>query len=294
MQLNDHTWQDALLQRQLIVDEHRSASKAAITKKRQIEKMKGSSSIKAERADEALDEFEDAQKHETTLAQKLQAVSERLAPSVAQHTQQMHEDLFAALLLHARTGVAHEKQRLRDLEALGPDIRAIPAKNVADVYYVHPTAPVPVNGNKTAPLSINTGAGSGAPPPLSSSASMYSPVTPTSPRSSGHRRTGSAASGRISPPPFPAIYTSPPKEQRPMYNASTMGPSSGRMDGTQSMFVPPTRANNSAATMGRVNDMAKSVYLSNNQESGRLGERVIDERSRVDARSAASKLANMF
>jgi len=224
--------QDALLQRQLIVEEHRTASKTAINKKRQIEKLKSSNNIKPERADEALDEFEDAKKHETVLASKLAAVSERLAPNLHAHTKQMHEDLFEALLLHARTGTAFEKQALKDLETLRPEIKSIPAKTAGEVLYIHQPAP---------------------------SASQVPP---------GHSRNASSATPQAS-------YA--------------------RQDGTQSMFVPPTHSRAASTPQSRISDLAKSVYLPGGATDTIRGkERVVDERGRVDARQAASKLANAF
>jgi len=173
--VNSYVLQDALLQRQLIVDEHRTASKSAINKKRQIEKLKSSNNIKPERADEALEDFEDAKKHETVLAAKVDAVSERLAPSLAAHTRQMHEDLFEALLVHARTGLAFEKQALKDLEALRPDINDIPAKTAAEIVYIHQPSTSDI-----------------ASPPLSTSSSNQ--VSPA------HSRNGSLANNPLSPP----------------------------------------------------------------------------------------------
>ena len=226
--------QDALLQRQLIVEEHRNASKNAINKKRQIEKLKSSNNIKPERADEALDEFEDAKKVETVLAAKVQAVSERLAPSLQAHTKQMHDDFFEALTLHARTGAAFEKQALKDLEQLRPAIKNIPAKSAGEIVYVH----------------------------------QPSPSLPPERPSSSHSRSGSVPSQ----PSSPAI--------RP---------------GSQSMFVPPTHNRAASASQSRINDLAKSVVLPGGATDSIKGrERVVDERRRVDARSAAAKLANGF
>lgn len=47
------------MSRDVILDEHRNAAKAMIAKRRAIERMKGSSSIKADRVDEALEELDD-------------------------------------------------------------------------------------------------------------------------------------------------------------------------------------------------------------------------------------------
>ena len=138
--------QDTLLQRQLIVEEHRGAAKSAINKKRQIEKLKSSSTISRDRVDEALDDYDEAEKHQVVLTQKLNAISQRLAPSLTAHTKQMHEDLFGALGTHARAGLAYERQALKDIEQLRRDIKAIPkiqTKEAAGSYYVHPPSSTP-------------------------------------------------------------------------------------------------------------------------------------------------------
>lgn len=51
--------QETLISRDVILSEHRSAVKATRSKRDIIERLKNSSSIKAERVDDALDELED-------------------------------------------------------------------------------------------------------------------------------------------------------------------------------------------------------------------------------------------
>lgn len=54
--------QDTLSGRDSIVDEHRAAAKSTISKRRAIEKMKSSASIKGDRVDEALDELDEVRR----------------------------------------------------------------------------------------------------------------------------------------------------------------------------------------------------------------------------------------
>lgn len=49
--------QDTLVNRNVLLEEHRTAVKLTIAKRRNIERLKSSSSIKADRVDEALDEL---------------------------------------------------------------------------------------------------------------------------------------------------------------------------------------------------------------------------------------------
>lgn len=274
-------------QRQLIVDEHRTADKTAITKKRQIEKLRSSNSIKPERVDEALEDFEDAQRHEANLSAKLKAISQELAPSVKQHITEMHDDLFAAFLHHAKAGLLYERQNLKDLEHLKETIRGIPAKSANGVVYVHPSAP----SLSSAGASVASQGPSEVAPPVASSSSM-------------HERSDSMSSTHSSR----ALHQQQHAQR----------PSGGGL--SQSMFVPPTHRPSapltSANTGSRINDLARSVVLSptysdnNDPLSGANGMHrtqssnsstnsntkvmPVDEKRRVDAQMAASTLANAF
>lgn len=248
----------------MIVDEYRAAVKSTIAKQRQVERIKGGSTIKRDRADDALDELDEAQKTEQVLSQRVQAISQKLAPSVRGHTQQMHRDLLQVLAEHANAGLSYEKQFLRELEALSPELRGIPARGQAEVTYKHVAAS----------------------PSPSLSASSHSRPTPASPQAPPI--TGAPAWG--SPVPQSPLGRSPSL-------SSTRTPGFGT--GTQSMLVPPTHGgalSRSTTTGGRVADLARSVQVVPSADvlKGRPGEKVVDERQRVDARMAASKLANMF
>lgn len=260
------------------MDEHRNASKTAITKKRQIEKLKTASNIKPDRADEALDEFEDARKHETTLSQKLTAVSQKLAPSLTSHTKQMHEDLFTAFTQHAKAGLAYEKQVLKDLEALKHDIKAIPsgkifpsagATHAKDAsYYIHAPAPAsPVKSSQPSPVTS-------------------SPVSPVP--SPTHSRTASLSSQFSgSQPQWPTFNQDVPPSRK-----QTEAESRINNDGTQSLYIPPTHQPSSSNAR---NDLSKSVLLPGTKINGTIrSTHIEDPRHRVDAKLAASKLANMF
>jgi hypothetical protein len=51
--------QDTLVNRDVLLDEHRSSVKLTISKRRNIERLKSSSTIKADKVDEALDELDE-------------------------------------------------------------------------------------------------------------------------------------------------------------------------------------------------------------------------------------------
>lgn len=120
--------------------------------------MKSSSSIKADKVDEALDELDEvrlstlifsallwydsanamnerqARKHELLLAQRLTAISQDLRPSLRSHSRNAHADILAALLDHAKSNLVYEQQLLKELELVRPELKGIKAMREG-VYY---------------------------------------------------------------------------------------------------------------------------------------------------------------
>lgn len=109
---------DALLQRQYGLDELHSSIKTSIAKRRQIEKLRTSGSIKPEKVSEALDELDEAMKSEQNLNNRVEAISTNLRPALQTHLRTMDEDLFSTLLHHARTMAAYENRKLAELQGL--------------------------------------------------------------------------------------------------------------------------------------------------------------------------------
>ena len=254
------TTQDALGQRQSILDDHANAARTTIAKKRAIERLRASSSIKADRADDALDEYEEAKKIEGVLGRRIAAVSGQLAPAVEAHTSDLHLELLSSLLHHARAGLAHERLAQRDLLALRPELLAIPSRQAGDLYIVQPR-PTP------APVSA-------VPPPPS----MRSEVQRTVARDdSAHVRRGSFGDQR--PEQWPAMYSPPSSPSRPTY-------------GSKSEVVPSAHARQASGANGRINELARSVIIA--KPTTDTAPRPRDERQRVDARAAASRLANFL
>ncbi|KAF7981505.1 hypothetical protein HWV62_33061 [Athelia sp. TMB] len=79
-----------------------------------------SSNIRPERVDEALEDIEEANKYEQTLARRADGISQNLHVALQTHNRQANEDITAALVDHARSSLMYEKQLLRELEALRP------------------------------------------------------------------------------------------------------------------------------------------------------------------------------
>ena len=107
-----------------MIEEYQEAVKATISKRRNIERLKASSNIRPERVDDALEELEEANKVENHLHQRVEGISQNLHRALHRHSRIAHEDIAAALIEHTRTNILYERQLLRELESLLPDVRA--------------------------------------------------------------------------------------------------------------------------------------------------------------------------
>jgi len=107
-----------------VIEEYQEAVKATISKRRNIERLKASSNIRPERVDDALEELEEANKVENHLHQRVEGISQNLHRALHRHSRIAHEDITAALIEHARTNILYERQLLRELESLLPEVRA--------------------------------------------------------------------------------------------------------------------------------------------------------------------------
>ena len=153
--------------------------KSTISKRRAIEKMKSSASIKGDRVDEALDELDEvrlflvrvysnctdsvipqATKHEKLLAARLAAISTNLQPSLQSHSRAAHQDLLTSLLDHARSSLLYEKQLLKELELVRPELAGIKKPQAGVYYHTMPASPTPNMRQPPAPLGAGSQGGS--------------------------------------------------------------------------------------------------------------------------------------
>ena len=125
-----------------MIEEYQEAVKATISKRRNIERLKASSNIRPERVDDALEDLEEANKVENHLHQRVEGISQNLHRALHRHSRIAHEDIAAALIEHARTNILYERQLLRELESLLPDVRAS----------ANPAPPQPVGISSIPPL----------------------------------------------------------------------------------------------------------------------------------------------
>ncbi|KAK4705602.1 hypothetical protein P7C70_g598, partial [Phenoliferia sp. Uapishka_3] len=255
---NARAAKDTLVSRDVILDEHRTAAKATIARRRAIEKMRGSSSIKADRVDEALEELDDAKRQEVLLSQRLIAISQNLQPSLRAHSRNAHSDILSALLDHARSSLMYEKQLLKELEVLRPELHAIKKPEPGVYYHTTVTSPNPLRVSSSAAMSrdpSNTSSQAttkNGGPPLSST----SPITSRTPNGNGNGNGKNMAVGRGGP-----NFANPLGDDGFGPAGTMVGGNAGRRS---------------------IRGMAKSVVVTD------------DKRQRVDARMAASMLANGF
>ncbi|KAF7301931.1 PX domain-containing protein [Mycena indigotica] len=120
--MNARSAKETLLMRTGVLEEYQAAVKTTISKRRQIERLKASSNIRPERVDEALEEMEEADKYEQTLARRAQGISQNLHQALQTHNRFANDDITTALIEHTRSSIMYERQLLRELEALRADV----------------------------------------------------------------------------------------------------------------------------------------------------------------------------
>ncbi|KAH0839842.1 Vps5 C terminal like-domain-containing protein [Lanmaoa asiatica] len=228
--MNARSAKEALLQRASVLEEYQTAVKATISKRRNIERLKASSSIRPERVDEALEEMEEANKYEQVLAQRANGISQNLHRALATHTKTVTDDVTAALIEHARSSLQYEKQLLRELESLRGDVntanqRVAPPKPNG---YPKPSIIPPLEDDIRPTRATVTA------PPIPRASSGFTPSTP--PTTQTVFRPHSVVPQSPTAGPFTTRSSTAP------LSAPTSAPLQGGHfgDGTQSMFVKPT------------------------------------------------------
>lgn len=170
-----------------MIEEYQEAVKTTISKRRNIERLKASSNIRPERVDDALEELEEANKVEDHLHQRVEGISQNLHRALHRHSRIAHEDIAAALIEHARTNILYERQLLRELESLLPDVRAS----------ANPALPQPVGTSSIPPLVA-------APPPA-----LLGGILPRTTVTTGTFLPRTAVAPQTSVPPSPSPQPSP-------------------------------------------------------------------------------------
>ncbi|KAH8113330.1 Vps5 C terminal like-domain-containing protein [Phellopilus nigrolimitatus] len=239
--MNAKSAKETLLQRTSVLEEYQAAVKASISKRRQIERLKASSSINRAKVDEALEDMEEANKYEQILCQRVDGISHNLHLALDRHNKLVNEDVTAALIEHARSMISYERQRLRELESLRPDFKAADSKFIPATTGPPRPAFIPKLEDDIKPA-----------PPVRSS-----PVAPQNPP------LGTAASFRpphLGPvPPIKTVVTGPLPPQSPGAGPST--PTNPHSSRTGSPFLPAPTPSAGPPLGGRLVDGTKSMFI---------------------------------
>ncbi|KIY49439.1 hypothetical protein FISHEDRAFT_41755 [Fistulina hepatica ATCC 64428] len=326
--LNARSAKETLQMRTGVLEEYQSAVKATISKKRQIERLKASSNIRADRVDEALEEMDEAEKYEGILARRAEGISQNLHRALQTYNRFANDDITTALIEHARSSIMYERQLLRELEALRVDVAGANAKVVPYANGVpRPTIIPPLEDFSRPPLQtappMRAANGLASPnlqpqsPPYSTpayastSSNVAEPHVPPSPSSTLAIYPQQDSSSSVTPSPqtmtatatansdpllSPSLSTNRTQTSNgPLLvgSLSAAGPSqAGRVLPSDPLLGASLSASMPAAVRPATNDLDPlgQVKVPNMSASVRLP----SGRQRLDAREAASKLANMF
>ncbi|KAI9513252.1 Vps5 C terminal like-domain-containing protein [Russula earlei] len=339
--MNARSAKETLQQRTAVLEEYQAAVKSAISKRRYIERLKASSNIRPEKVDEALEDLEEANKYEQILVRRADGISQNLHHALQTHRRLVTDDVTTALIEYTRSSIMYERQLLRELEALRPDVSNSNAKAASKPNGVpKPTIIPPLEDDfKPSPPSVVPGSSvNRGPVPASSIPPSVAvgrpginqgPAPPQSPGAGSSRPPVSAS--QLPRPSFASINSSPGTARA--QGRSTGSPLGGRfVDGTKSMFIQPSSSSSTSPAQAELPASPAVVSRPSNIDpllggplkfpdpiqrpgstDGNLRSasdldplggirpafmsasvRVQPTRRKLDAREAASKLANMF
>ncbi|CDZ98475.1 Membrane coat complex Retromer, subunit VPS5/SNX1, Sorting nexins, and related PX domain-containing proteins [Phaffia rhodozyma] len=244
--LNARSARETLSQRTILLEECSTAAKITITKRRAVERMKGSSSIASSKVDDAIAELNEAKEAEEVISTRLDNISKNLHRSLQTHSRQAHEDIAVALLEHARMNVLCERSILKELEALRSDISGISntgsRKTAVSIGGGLPstTAPSSSNVNKALPVPDRQSL-----PPTRSWVEQPKPVPSGSAPSFSSPQSGSTGHPSLGPsgmhPNYPQAQASVYAGNNPSYHSSRPLMYNNNNSTNSTSFVAPPR-----------------------------------------------------
>ncbi|CAG8463424.1 8737_t:CDS:2 [Paraglomus occultum] len=128
--INARVVKETLSNRIRITTEYETAKKNTISKRRYIERLKASTSIKPERVDDALEDLEYAKSYEENLGARLIHVTKNLHNELTVYEENRTQDFLNVFKEFAKKQILYEKQQLKAWEDLRPDINAITKKSM--------------------------------------------------------------------------------------------------------------------------------------------------------------------
>ncbi|OXG96290.1 vacuolar protein sorting-associated protein vps17 [Cryptococcus neoformans A2-102-5] len=204
--LNARAAKDTLVQRTAVLEDSQSASKAAITKRRNLERLKASSNINPAKVDDAISEMQEADSLEQSLSHRVTAISQNLHHSLRAHSRHAHEDIAISLMEAARMSAIYHKQALRELESLRADIgKVAPGAAPLDGLAISGKSPVASRVQPTQPSLVSS-----PPPPQSQYASPYAAQPPLTAQVGRQPPMARTSQSQVQPQPQAQPQVQPP------------------------------------------------------------------------------------
>lgn len=324
--LNARSAKETLQQRTAVLEEYQAAVKSAISKRRHIERLKASANIRPEKVDEALEDLEEANKYEQILVRRADGISQNLHRALQTHRSLVTDDITTALIEYTRSSIVYERQLLRELESLRPDVANSNAKVASKPNGIPKPTVIPPLEDDSKPSR---------PGPSLTRGPSNIPSSAVSRRISQASVPQSPIAGPSKPPALaPQSLRSPVASQNVSPGTAPAGargsgpPLGGRfVDGTKSMFIQPSssaqtqgsrfstaapRPSNTDPLLGGPLMSSDPIQRPGTTDGTSRGTGDVDPlggirpahmsasvrvqpmRRKLDAREAASKLANMF
>ncbi|KAF8338828.1 Vps5 C terminal like-domain-containing protein [Cantharellus anzutake] len=265
--MNAKSAKETLQQRSMALEEHQTAVKTAISKRRQIERLKASTNIRPERVDEAVEELKEASQIEEILTKRVQGISENLHKALITHSRHTHEDVTASLIEHARTTLMYERIARKEFDAVRNEVKMVNQPRSA-----LPSGPAP----RQSPISPHPTALPRS-PALRHSQSEASVTT----IDSRVQRDGPYEKGQLSGPPASAPPGSLPASPTKGYKSVIISPSRPNDSPVDPLLGTPAQSPITPSTPGGRANMTRSMFIQ-------------PQRGRIDEREAARKLANFL
>lgn len=318
--INARAAKEAMLARNALVEEHHNAQKATVNKKREAEHLKMQRNLRADRVDDALEELEEAKRHEYALAQNLKKISQELHNSLQSHSRYAHQDLQQALVEHARGSVMFSRQLLKEMKALREELDNTRRTDGAASRIQTPVRPshqalIQASASARPPFAhINSGMSSPGERPSSAQSRPDGLPTESGP---SHRpppfmpesmaRSGSAAStpniaSPVHPHP-PALHSPLPNQPNAWSGASPLG--TPNLSQSMHSAHPISRTNTQENPFAHPAPGTQSMFLDRPPASGPVrpnpfgtlnsgASGTASGRSRISAAEAARSLAGKF
>ncbi|PGH20347.1 hypothetical protein AJ80_03615 [Polytolypa hystricis UAMH7299] len=116
---------ETLTNRHILLRELLQAQQVSRSKRAAADRLRGSSSVRSDKVDEAISSLDDALKHEDYLTKKTQRVTSNLLQEKRRWFNRTTSDLLLSLRDYTLRQIEAERRTLSTLESIRPDIRAI-------------------------------------------------------------------------------------------------------------------------------------------------------------------------